>query len=243
MSKFDYSRIYKKWHADTPEHIEAMIRYYCAIWAGRLPSNKSARILDVGCGMGFAMMALQHLGYGEVTGVESDLKQAESCRAKGLRVDLSADTTAYLNERQGSFETILALDLIEHIPVGEQLAFGSALCSALVPGGTLICTVPNANSTLASRYRYICWTHTSSFTEHSLDFLLYNAGFSQIEVTGYDVIQKPRFAWLPIGGTRHWWAFRFFRFIRRLQMMAELGPDQGRQVPLSLNLLGVARKV
>jgi SAM-dependent methyltransferase len=240
--KFDYSRIYLKFHSDTPEHIQRMMDYYTSIWARFLPSDRKAKTLDIGCGMGFALMALRRLGFDDVVGVESDQSQATSCRAKGLKVDLTSNTLTYLQERAGQFDVILALDLIEHIPVGEQLPFVHAVFNALAPRGVLICTVPNANSTLASRYRYICWTHTSAFTEHSLDFLLFNAGFEDIQVSGYDAFKRPRYPWLPIGGTRHWWAFRFFRLVRRLQMMAELGPEQGRAVPLSLNLLGVARK-
>jgi len=239
---FDYSRIYRKWHSDTPEHVQAMVKFYSELLAAYLPADRKARILDVGCGMGFALLALKQLGYAEVSGVESDRSQADSCKAKGLSVDLSRDTKAYLNEQPAKFNVILALDLIEHIPVDQQLEFVSALATALVPGGTLICTVPNANSVLASRWRYICWTHQTSFTEHSLDFLLYNGGFSEIRVQGYEFNRRPGNVWLPVSGARHWWAFCFFRFFRRLQMMAELGPAQGRDVPLSLNLLGVARK-
>ncbi len=239
---FDYSRIYRKWHSDTPEHVQAMVKFYSELLADHLPADRKARVLDVGCGMGFALLALKHLGYAEVSGVESDRSQADSCKAKGLNVDLSSNTVAYLSERQSKFNSILALDLIEHIPVSQQLEFVHALATALVPGGTLICTVPNANSVLASRWRYICWTHQTSFTEHSLDFLLYNGGFSEIRIQGYEFNKRPRNVWLPVSGTRHWWAFRFFRLFRRLQMMAELGPAQGREVPLSLNLLGVARK-
>ncbi len=242
MAKIDYSRIYRKWHSDTPEHIEEMVKHFTDILGPYLPPNRGARVLDIGCGMGFAMLTLKRLGFSKVSGVESDLSQAESCRVKGLDVVLLDDTLTYLGQNAEAFDVILALDLLEHIPVEHQLAFVNAVSASLSPGGQLICTVPNANSALASRWRYICWTHHSSFTEHSLDFLLYNGGFEDIKVFGYDTLKRPSVYWLPVGGARHWWAFRFFRFWRRLQMMAELGPDQGRQVPLSLNLMGVARK-
>jgi SAM-dependent methyltransferase len=242
MPKIDYSRIYRKWHSDTAEHIEVMVKDYTTILTPHLPPGREARVLDIGCGMGFAMLTLKRLGFSNVKGVERDFSQAESCRTKGLDVELVDDTLTYLGQNIGGFDLILALDLLEHIPVDDQLAFVNAVAVALAPGGLLICTVPNANSVLASRWRYICWTHHTSFTEHSLDFLLYHGGFQSIEVFGYDILKRPLVYWFPIGGTRHWWAFKFFRWWRRLQMMAELGPDQGRKVPLSLNLMGVARK-
>jgi len=113
---------------------------------------------------------------------------------------------------------------------------------SLKPGGRLILTVPNANSSLSARWRYIDWTHETSFTEHSLDFILSNAGFGQIDIRGSEFNRRPPLPFLPISGSRHWWAFCFFRLFRRLEMMAELGPDQGRKVPLSLNLLAIADK-
>ena len=219
-----------------------MVAYYQRVLKDHLPGTREAKVLDVGCGMGFAMLALRETGFTSVQGVETDEGQATSCKDKGLDVVLTQDTGAFLKTKPSFYQLILALDLIEHIPVREQLEFVSAMSAALVPGGKLICTVPNANSILAARYRYICWTHQCSFTEHSLDFLLYNAGFCEIKVMEVESIQRPAHCWWPRGGVRHWWAFRFFRLWRRLEMMAELGPQQGRAVPLSLNLLAIAHK-
>jgi len=114
----------------------------------------------------------------------------------------------------------------------------------LSAGGEFICTVPNANSAVSMRWQHNDWTHHSSFTEISLDFLLYNAGrFSDIRTYPAEFLQRPQKYWLPfLSGARHWWAFHFFRMWRRLEMMAELGPEQGRNIPLSLNLLSVAKK-
>jgi 2-polyprenyl-3-methyl-5-hydroxy-6-metoxy-1,4-benzoquinol methylase len=53
--KIDYSRIYRKWHADTPEHIREMEAHYTRLLRSHLPEDRRARILDVGCGMGFAL--------------------------------------------------------------------------------------------------------------------------------------------------------------------------------------------
>jgi SAM-dependent methyltransferase len=240
--KIDYTRHYRKWHTDSPEHRANQGAYYRRVLAGHLPEDRSARILDVGCGMGFTMLALKDLGFKSMSGVDCDEGQVASSQAKGLEVSLTDDTTGFLNLKRLHFELILAFDVIEHVPREQQLEFVQAIFGALVPGGKLLCTVPNANSAIGGRWRYIDWTHHCSFTEHSLDFLLSNAGFSNIQVSEVEFIERPNLFWLPISGARHWWAFRFFRLWRRLQMMAELGPEQGRVVPLSLNLLASARK-
>lgn len=238
----NYGYHYRKWHEDTPEHATAAAAYYQPWLGPLLPADRQAPILDVGCGMGFALVCLRSLGYSCLTGLERDPGQAESCRNKGLSVFLAEDSVVWLKSHEGQYQAVLALDLLEHIPVKEQVAFVRALAGVLRPGGRLICTAPNANSALAGRWRYIDWTHHCSFTEHSLDFLLAEGGLRGIVIEPLEFHRRPRLWWLPVGAARHWWAFRFFRLARRLEMMAELGPDQGRTVPLSLNLLATAQR-
>ena len=199
-------------------------------------------ILDVGCGMGLALGFLHQAGFSNLKGIDSDVGQVRLAQESHLPAIHVPDTVGYLKGKMATADTVLCLDVLEHIPKKIQIDFLGAIFQALKPGGRLLLTVPNANSSLANRWRYNDWTHELSFTEHSLDFVLYHAGFRTITVSPAEFIQRPRFFFLPVAGSRHWWAFRFFRFLRRMEMMAELGPDQGRQVPLSLNLLAVADK-
>lgn len=239
--KIDYNYHYRKWHRDTPEHVARLTDYYQTLLLSHLPSRKDAAILDVGCGMGYCLHALRQAGYSNLTGIDLDAGQIESCRKKGLTIHLVDDSVGFLDERKTAFDLVIALDVIEHVPVDAQMSFTRAIGSAIRPGGKLICTVPNANSIIAGRYRYIDWTHTCSFTEHSLDFLLHHGGFASIVIEELEKIpQAPKLWWLPVGGSRHWWALRFFRMWRRLQLMAEIGPEPGRLVPLSPNLFAVA---
>lgn len=239
---FDYSYHYRKWHNNSPEHEQAMIRYYKPLLGPWLPKDKNARILDVGCGMGFVLSTLRDLGYGNAEGLDMDQGQVNAARDRGLNVTQSSNTEEELSMRKGTYDQILALDLLEHIPISHQIPFVHHIAEALKPGGTFLCTVPNANASLAARWRYIDWTHHCSFTEHSLDFLLHSGGLHEIQVMPLEFIKRPKLWWLPLGGTRHYWALRLVRLFRRVEMMAELGPDQGRSIPLSLNLLAFARK-
>lgn len=239
----DYPHYYRRWHPETAEHQAQMTAFYRRVLGPHLPTDHATPVLDVGCGGGYALAALREMGFTQLNGVEGDAGQAASCVKKGLAVELAADTIAFLHARAKQFQLLLCLDVIEHVPHSVQLPFAAALAGALAPGGRLICTVPNANSTLAGRWRYIDWTHHCSFTEHSLDLLLHSAGFTDIRVGEVEFLTRPANWWLLCAsGARHWWAFRFFRTWRRLEVMAELGPQHGRTLPLSLNLLGVARK-
>lgn len=239
--KTDYTYHYRKWHDDSIEHRHTSIRYYQRLFSPHVPADHSVRVLDIGCGMGFAMLALQEMGFPATSGIDSDEGQVNYCRQQGLDVSFSSDSAGYLREHAGQFGLMIACDLLEHIPVAEQMAFVAAMSNALRSGGVLICTMPNANSVLAGRTRYLDWTHQTSFTEHSLDFLLYNGGFRDIRVLPLEYFDRPRWWWWPNRVNRHYWAWRFFRFWRRMELMAELGRP-GRTVPISMNLLGLARK-
>ena len=241
----DYTRYYLKWHQDTPEHRARMVEMYRRILAPFVPKDRDAHILDVGCGMGFALSTLLSLGFQNIAGFDCDEGQVRACKQAGLNVGLveSEQTISYLRARPRTFDFILSLDVLEHIPNDTVLEVVSSISSALKPEGRFLCSVPNANSAIAERWRYNDWTHHNSFTEHSLDFLLFNGGFGKIEIYPEEFLVRPKHAWLPVGGARHWWLFKFFRTWRRLEMMAELGPAQGRLVPLSLNLLATAENL
>lgn len=236
----DYTRYYLKWHQETPAHRKQMVLYYHRLLSAYLPEDKAAKIFDVGCGMGLAMTALQQLGYKNVSGIDADKNQVALAEAAGLSVKHVEDSVAFLQKQAGVMDLVLCLDVLEHIPKTGQLAFALAIREAIRPGGRAIFSVPNANSALASRWRYNDWTHQTSFTEHSIDFLLFNAGFPKICAFPYEFVVRPRWIWLPRKSTLLWALFRFYRLWRRGEMIAELGPTQGRSVPLSLNLLVVA---
>ena len=190
--------------------------------------------------MGFALESLRQLGYLHLEGFDTDKNQVALAQKGGLPVVWAENPLSFLAERAGSKDLILCLDVLEHVPKTGQLAFASAIRQALKPGGRAILTVPNASSALASRWRYIDYTHETSFTEHSIDFLLFNSGFSKIQVFASEFGVRPKWIFLPRKSTLLWALFQFYRLWRRGEMIAELGPEQGRAIPLSLNLLVVA---
>ncbi len=234
----DYMRIYGKWHSYAPEHIAAMSAQLERVAGGQLPRGPEARILDIGCAMGFALIWLKDRGQAAAEGIDTDEGMVRGCRERGLPAACVDDAVAWLETRPGAFDAILALDLLEHFPPERQLPLGRAIHAALAPGGRLICTVPNANSALASRWRYVCWTHRSSFTEHSLDYLLYNAGFRDIRIEGLEQMAPPQ----SVAGWFRCGLKRVFRGFRRLEMATELGWRETRAIPLAPNLRGVAVK-
>lgn len=246
----DYTRHYMKWHSESKEHLDYQVLYYKKRLGKIVSGKKGGQVLDIGCGMGFAMLALRELGFQDIQGIEIDEGQAASCLQKGLSVQKVDDSLQFIKNYSGSFDVVLMLDVIEHMKPEDQLLFLTEVVKKINQEGIFICTVPNANSSIAATWRYIDWTHHTSFTEHSIDFLLYNAGFTEIEVKEIEFVERPGVKNLIKGFWRkaiwkqlsHWLLFKINRKFQRLKFIAELGWDQGKKVPLSLNLLVVATK-
>lgn len=240
--KIDYAMHYLRWHRPSESHMSEMRSFYQGLLDGKLPPDRSAQVVDIGCGMGFALLALKEMGYVNVQGLEIDPTQAEHAAKNGVTVHLLDDSSAFLKDRPESFDLALCLDVLEHVSIDDQQSFLQSVYGSLMPGGRLIATVPNANSALAGRWRYIDWTHVTSFTESSLEFLLRNAGFDAVLVTGADVKQFYRSqVWSKVAKTSGV-ARLVSRCLRRIDLIGELGWEEGLKIPLNVNILAVAKK-
>ncbi len=204
--------------------------------------RKVGTVLDVGCGMGFALMGMRRLGFTAVCGLEMDQGQADSARKKGLSVDCPGNPLEFLETSSCRYSIILLLDVLEHIPVADQIRFLRALFRCLEDGGRLIVQAPNANAVFAARWRYIDYTHTSSFTEHSMRFCLLNAGFASVSIIKNDRLYRPSLRlWQP--RARASWAWWILEKLWRTAFRYQFGSTEDiSKVPFGLNILGCADK-
>lgn len=242
--QIDYSIYYANWHDDSPEHYAETARFYRDLLAPILKVlDKSACVLDIGCGTGLLVNALRSFGYANTEGIDLSPRQIEVARSTGLPCTLVDEQ--YLERRAeaepGSLDAIFLMDVLEHVPVASQMAFVGAISLLLKPAGMLVISVPNANSSFASRWRYNDWTHTSAFTEHSLEFVVKNQGFRQVAYFPYEYGERPRFPYIHRPSFWTWLLRCVVRGFRRLEAIGEFG-RQGLNMPLSLNLLAVCRK-
>lgn len=98
------------------------------------------RVLDVGCGMGAFLGALEGR-FAERHGVEIDPQRAATSRAQGhrvVRVDLDRTGLPY---RGASFDCVTLLDVLEH--VREPLDLLAEVERVLRPGGQVLVSTPN----------------------------------------------------------------------------------------------------
>jgi 2-polyprenyl-3-methyl-5-hydroxy-6-metoxy-1,4-benzoquinol methylase len=235
----DYSIYYGIFHDDSEAHARSMADHMWAVIKCALPEDRRSRILDVGCGFGFALRALRDAGYENALGLETSPQQASRATAAGLKVEVVSDSIAWLRSHPHAFDLVLLLDVLEHVPVAHQIELLVAIRSALRPGGRIFLQVPNANAMLANRWRYGDFTHHSSFTEHSLYFALANAGFSKIHMAAEKGIGRmPKRLWRR--ATRAAWRKWFIRWLWLQVFKAELPWENLENISFELNLKAIA---
>jgi trans-aconitate methyltransferase len=240
----DYSINYRRWHSESDAHFESQSMAYDR-WLGSIIQSipENAAILDYGCGFGLLSYYLKKR-FSSVLSVDSSHQQIAVAKSKGLdaeviSLDEFADWVVAYKER---FDVIFLFDVLEHVPVISQIDFLYQLVGTLRADGQIFIKVPNANSLLAARWRYVDWTHTSSFTEASLDFVCLNSNLSQPIYMDDDSSVPPKFKWIPRWGLRNYYLRVIFRTIWKTYLRSELG-SQSNTVSVGYNLFARALKV
>jgi 2-polyprenyl-6-hydroxyphenyl methylase/3-demethylubiquinone-9 3-methyltransferase len=107
---------------------------------------KATRVLDVGCGAGLAAEAFGRLG-AQVTGIDAGAEVINAARAHAAAGGLAITyRQAAPEEIAGSFDVVLALEVVEH--VADRAAFAASLAARCRPGGLV--AVSTINRTTAS---------------------------------------------------------------------------------------------
>jgi SAM-dependent methyltransferase len=163
------------------------------------------RLLDVGCWTGSLLVASAGRGW-VGRGVEPSRWAVARARERGC--DVQCGTIEDLDLGDESFEAVVACDVVEHVV--DPLALVERLAAALVPGGILFLTVPDAGSRLASILGRRWWSvlpmHLQYFTRTSMRALLGRAGLDVRSIhthpkafsAGYYAERLAAF--LPVGG-------------------------------------------
>ncbi|MGQ9926905.1 MAG: class I SAM-dependent methyltransferase [Chloroflexaceae bacterium] len=154
--------------------------YYQQRWRAFFPTDRSVRILDIGCGNGGLVWWLQQSGYRNVEGIDISKEQVDEALRIGVYNVRQADLQSYLGERHECYDAIVMRDVVEHFTKEEILGALDRCYRALRPGGRLIVQVPNAESPFFGRIRYGDFTHELAFSITSLQQLFAVAGFASV---------------------------------------------------------------
>jgi 2-polyprenyl-3-methyl-5-hydroxy-6-metoxy-1,4-benzoquinol methylase len=167
---------------------EGKVRYLKAlVELLRRSGVSSGRVLDVGCGFGFFLHALEEAGY-EPYGLEVSRYARDRAREyTNAPVATQAAANAFPFESD-TFDAITMFDVIEHIH--DYSAALSECKRTMRPGGRIFVITPSGHSIarflLGKRWS---WhkdpTHVHMFTPGSLKAALRNAGFQELDSTTY----------------------------------------------------------
>jgi SAM-dependent methyltransferase len=102
---------------------------------------KDARILDVGCGNGRALLAMRRRGFKQLAGLEIDAAAAQRARESGL--DVRRGELLDTDFADGSFDLIRMGHVIEHVL--DPMATLHRAYLLLKPGGILMGETPNTD--------------------------------------------------------------------------------------------------
>ncbi|MCB9261512.1 MAG: class I SAM-dependent methyltransferase [Flavobacteriales bacterium] len=164
-------------------HFDQQVRYFKWEFGNHLPTNKSIAILDIGCGFGSLIKALNELGYNQTTGIDLSPEQVKMAEHFGVKNIQQADAHDFLQNENAKFDVIFAVDLIEHLSKDELVDFLQRLKSGLKPGGKIILRTPNMDAPLAGVFAFADFTHEVFLNKASAMQLLHSVGFTKVAVS------------------------------------------------------------
>jgi SAM-dependent methyltransferase len=219
--------------AQPQAQLAARMPYIKRLVRRHFPADRSARILDLGCGYGALLVALRNAGYANVAGVDISTEQVEAARFLGEFDVTCGDLLTYLSAQSSeSFDVIAALDVLEHFTREELLTLVDEVARVLRRGGRFIVHVPNGEAIAPGAIRYGDLTHELAFTVASLRQLANAYGLNSVEF----IEDRPVIHGL-VSTIRAalWWMMTInFRLLR----MTETGCRYGEPI-LSQNLLAI----
>src|SRR5579864_7451821 len=105
------------------ESYDAIVPFFRANYLPYLPKDKSAPIVDLGCGAGHFLYFLRKEGYVNAYGVDWSPDMVAYCRRQGLNNVEEGDLFEFLAQHPKRFRAIVCNDLIEHIPRVRMIDF------------------------------------------------------------------------------------------------------------------------
>ncbi len=234
-----YQHYVNAWHKPlAPENISGLTPrapYLNKLIRKHFPSDRSARIINLGCGHGAVVHFAHTAGYQNTIGVDRSPEQVKEAQRLGIagikEGDLLETLESLLDE---SVDLIVAFDVIEHFTKDELVLFVDEVNRVLSKGGKWIIHTPNGESPFAGRIRFGDFTHEQAFTRTSIAQLLIASGFSRI--TCYEDAPIPH----GIKSAVRWILWKIFRGGLKVFIATETGSLD--DCIFSQNLLAVAVK-
>ena len=145
--------------------------------------RRPGRLLEIGCATGFLLEAARRRGW-KVTGTDISAFAAKYAE-KEFGVEVRVGTIPGLDMPKGSFDAVMALEYIEHVP--DPVETLRAVRQWIREDGVLMMSTPNAGSWTARRHPdrfdgYLERRHLVYFTRSTMKLLLERSGFSLLDI-------------------------------------------------------------
>lgn len=221
--------------AEVHSRVESAVHYFRRLLK-YIPKDKSAEILDLGCGCGSLLYWLKDAGYTSLEGIDRSPEQVAAAHSLGLTLVKAGDILDHVARREPeSSDVVIAFDVIEHLEKEEAFELADGVFRVLRPGGLFILHLPNGEGLFSGCVAFNDLTHELILTSGSLGQLLRCVGFSDVSTYEDTPIVHG-----PISAARYV-IWMVIKSILRLVYAAQTG-NIGRELILSQNFLAIARK-
>ena len=175
--------LYKKYRENqgTKQTIEDWSKSYRWYLRGWLPTNSDASIIDLGCGEGHLLSALNKFGFTNCQGIDLREDAVAFCKKRGLDAEVCTVQDFFKNSDK-KYDVVFAIDVLEHLTLDQSLNLIEEVSKNLKPTGSFIVQVPNLASLFGNSVYYGDITHMHGYSPISLCQLMRSAGFENTEL-------------------------------------------------------------
>ncbi|MDY9927195.1 class I SAM-dependent methyltransferase [Methanosarcina sp.] len=138
-----------------------------------LPLDKSAKIIDLGCGLGHCLYFLKVNNYMNISGIDLVKENVEFCKLKEFKVE-QENIIDYISSSNEKADTFILSNVLEHFSYQEIIQIINSLYKLLNRNGRIIIIVPNCNNVYGLATYFSDITHKSPLTEKSFEDLMLN---------------------------------------------------------------------
>ena len=175
-----------------------------------LPSNKDAKIVDLGCGFGTFVKPAIDAGYKNVSGYDISQEQIKVAHQLGIKNVHCIDIDSFFAKNE-KVDVLVGLDIIEHFTKDELMDFLTKAKKCLNPGGKIILRTTNMDAPHTSLFAYGDISHETFLNKSSALQVMSSIGFSDTQVYGGLIRNQNPF--LELVRKIGWWVYVFFKKI------------------------------
>lgn len=107
-------------------------------------------VLDVGCGDGRFLNILNEIGnFNKIKGIDLSARAVKLAQALNYGIEFDVKD---IKDETGTYEAVVCIEVLEHIPEEELTGFLSGICNTLCKDGRVFITVPSVNLPLNKKH-------------------------------------------------------------------------------------------